>query len=357
MIFRSRSEQPRQAHGVRPEEVLLQITLGFMVILGYLLSDEVSVQEPLRLHLRQTVGKNVRLDARLSQTRQERDRIKTEHAKLEGEHHRLQTEHERLDGEHGKLEGEHNKLKGEHDKLKEDVVRRLERAAREYQALMASPQARLIDERDRALRAAQRIALLNAWLKLRPERPLFRLVTILDHPDGPLTTMGADRLTSNPLFRGLRGEVDRLFRPATRPAAPAAGLDEEITSCALLCVAAAGLKPPDATTDVPDWVKRTENWKALRFFDGQADAKAGVVSEEDLRVLIGEIRTDFLGQKERIARIQFQAVTTIAEAMTVREAAAGRSANVREVLAELLDELDKEIHLLASVRARLESAR
>jgi len=302
MIFRSRAERVGRLRGVTPEEVLLQITLGFMVVLGYLLSDVIEEQAPLRTRLSL-------VDARLAKVEQERTI------------------------------------------LREILRPKLERVEEQYRKWQTSPKAKLARERAQAVLAAQEMQLLNSWMKLKAGLPLFRLVGFFEL--GLLETIPADELTDDARFVALRNEVNRLFRgeaPAEDQKDP---LDREIEDLARRCAETIGLQLPRGPYDPTSLIDDARQREAVRI----ADVQPNVVSWDNYRAIVDEIRTDFAGEKDKVAGIQLDAVKKIGEHMLLEQAAAGRSSSAREVLREVLDQFEAEIGLLEEVRNKLESAR
>ena len=272
---------PRRV-SVKPEEVLLQITLGFMVVLGYLLSDEVAVRG--------------------------------------------------------------------------DLDRRLERAESVYADVRSASKDDLVDEATKARNAEERALLLNAWLRVRTKRLLYRRVEVFDESE-LLAALPADKPASEPLFRQFRDEVDRLFRPRGKTEEQQNALAEEITACAIESIKLAGYRSPPPNIPVPQWVEGTRAKVALEALDSYAQAGRKVVSPENVRFLISEIHTDFEGQRRRVGRIQLDLVIRLAEARLAQGVLQGASGEVRDILAQLLNELDEEIRLLPEVRSQLASPR
>jgi len=302
MIFRSRAERVGRLSGVTPEEVLLQITLGFMVVLGYLLSDVIEEQAPLRARL-------LMVDTRLAKVEQERTI------------------------------------------LREILQPKLEQVERQYRKWRTSPRAKLARERAQAVLAAQEMQLLNSWMRVKADLPLFRLVAFFEL--GLLETIPADKLTDDARFVALRGEVNRLFRgeaPAKDQKGP---LDKEIEDLARRCAETVGLQLPQGPYDPTKLIEDAQQRQAVRI----ADVQPNVVSWDNYRSLVEEIRTDFAGEKDKVAGIQLDAVKKIGEHMLLKRTAAGRSSSAREVLREVLDEFEDKIGLLEEVRNKLESAR
>jgi hypothetical protein len=283
MIVARESRDAAQGGPVGPEEVLLQITLGFMVVLGYLLSDEV--------------------------------------------------------GGRG------------------DLGQRLERAEAIYAELQSASKNELVEQVTQARNAEERALLLNAWLRTRAERLLYRRVEVFDESGGMLAALPADKPASDPSFRQLRDEVDRLFRPGRQVEERQNALAEEITVCTLKSIELAGYRSPPSGVPVPQWVAGTKAWVALDALDRHAQAARKVVSPENLRFLISQIHTDFEGQRRKVGRIQLALVMRLAEARLAQGVLQGASGEVREVLVQLLNELDEEVRMLPEVRSQLASPR
>jgi hypothetical protein len=302
MIFRSRAERVGRLSGVTPEEVLLQITLGFMVVLGYLLSDVIEEQAPLRARL-------LMVDTRLAKVEQERD------------------------------------------VMREILLPKLKRVKEQYRSWRESPKAKLARERAQAIRGKQESDLHLSWMREKREVPLFRLVAFFEL--GLMETIPADKLTGDSRFVELRGEVNRLFRGEASAQDANSPLGREIGDLARRCAARVGLELPPGPYDPTKLIDDEEAREAVR----NADVQPNVVSWETYQALVDEIRTDFAGARDKVAGIQLDAVKKIGEYMLLKRTAAGRSPSAREVLREVLDEFEAEIGLLEEVRNKLESAR
>lgn len=268
---------------ITPEEVLLQVSLAFTIILGFLLSDESAL----------TIA----------------------------------------------------------------IGRRLRRAEAVYGELLGSSKDDLVRETDRAIGLADRMRLLNAWLKVRDVHPLFLRVQEFGGPGGLMRHMSPRDLLSNADFMDMRDAIDVFFGGTASSDEPADELADEIARCVVASVAEAGFGMPDWTDEAPLWLRRAQSRQALELLDGHGRAREGVALSENLQFLAEEIQADFVALRGRAARVQLRAVVSISTARMAREITPGVSSDVERALAGLLDELDAHLKLLPEVRQQLESAR
>jgi len=266
---------------VRPEEVLLQIALGFTVVLGFLLSNEVTQQTA--------------------------------------------------------------------------IEQRLERAEAVYEDLVGSSRDELIREVDAAVAREERMNLINAWLRVRGERLLFRRVALFEEPNGPIERLTASELLADRMFTELRDEVARVYRPEAGPAGARDVLAEEITECAVRSLEVAGYRPPSLGQMPTEWLRDIRTRQALALLVEHARVQRREAHPSNVSHLISEIRTDFQAQRRKAARVQLRLVTKVAEVKLVERTRIGGSIRVRDVLNQVVSEIDQVIRLLPEVRAQLAS--
>jgi len=284
-MFREKTNNGRGPRGevITPEEVLLQVSLAFTIILGFLLSDESAFSIA--------------------------------------------------------------------------IGRRLQRAEAVYGELLGSSKDDLVRETDRAIGLADRMRLLNAWLKVRGAHGLFLRVQEFGGPGDLMKHMSARDLLSNADFIYMRDRIDVLFGKTASSDEPTGDLAGEIARCIVMSVAEAGFDMPDWKDEVPLWLQGTQSRQALELLDGHGRARAGVTSSENLQFLAEEIQSDFVALRRGAARVQLKAVMSISTARIAREVTPGVSSDVERALAGLLDELDVDLKLLPEVRQQLESGR
>jgi len=284
-MFRGQTNSGRRPRGesITPEEVLLQVSLAFTIILGFLLSDESAFSSA--------------------------------------------------------------------------IGQRLRRAEAVYVELVGSSKVVIIREADRAIGMADRMRLLNAWLKVRAEHPLFLRVQQFGGPGGLMKHMSPRDLLSNADFIYMRDRVDMFFGGTASSDEPADELADEIARCVVKSVAEAGFDMPDWKDEVPLWLRNAQSRKAMELLDNHGRTQAGVASRENLQFLAEEIQSDFVALRRGAARVQLKAVMSMSTARMSQKIAPGVSSDIERALAGLLDELDADLKLLPEVRQQLELAR
>jgi len=323
MIFGSRAERVGRLSGISPEEVLLQITLGFMIVLGYLLSNEIEMQAPLRKKLQEVERSNVALEARLADV--DRERLA---------------------------------LKAKHGFLKKDVQLRLKDVEKLLKEVMRTPQGQLAMEKLQALVQVQKAVLSNSWTRVKGEHKLFESVHVLE--SGLLTDLPADRLRQNKQFRNLSEEVSRAYLAGPGGSDSPAALEAEAKRLSRLCAEAKGLKVPtqyEGYYDLASAIGDKQLAEAFAFGDDYLRIESRTVTAGNYYALKKEIRADLVSEKGKVAGLQFRAVRKIAEAMAEGYVAEGKSVDVRQIWLSVIKQMKKELNLLSGVFRELESVR
>ena len=283
-MFQTRkTDQSDDASGVNPEEVLLQVTLAFTIVLGFLLSDQNTF--------------NTSLGQRLAQA--------------------------------------------------EQVYGELQEASKDS----------LVEQADLAAENAERMRLLNAWLEIRSQHPLFRQVQTLAETEDLWALMSYQQLLSDVTFVAMRDEIDHLYGEAQQSDEPAATLAQEIASLAGKSIVEAGYRVPQRAGELPSWLAGANSIKAMSFLARHGRVQAHIASWDNIRFLIDEIQSDFSALRRRAARVQLRAVMKIAEGKVTQAPDPGVSSDAKRALTDLLNEFDTVPKLLPEVRQQLEFAR
>jgi len=278
-MFHLHNKRRENDMGVSPEEVLLQVTLAFTVVLGFLLSDENTF--------------NASLNQRLTQAEQV------------------------------------------------------------YSQLQNESKITLVEQADAAVEYAEQLKLLNAWLEIRANHPIFLRVQSLEDSNGPLKTLSSKQLISHSMFLQLRNNITFLFRDAQYSDEPADNLAEEIATLTEKCVAKADYKIPEYPDDIPEWLNNTKTFKAMNFLERHSKNQTGIAQWKNIQFLIDEIHDDFFALRRRIARFQLRMVMEIAEEKAMQVSNTGISSDANQSLTIILDELDQSLTLLPEVRKQL----
>jgi hypothetical protein len=278
-----KTKRSNESGKVTPEEVLLQVTLAFTVILGFLLSDENAF--------------NATLGHKLTQAEQV------------------------------------------------------------YGELRTTGKDALVEQADLAAENAERMRLLNAWITIRSQHPLFCQIQILEQENGPLALLSSTQLLSDKAFLAMRDDTNRLFGHGQPSDEPGDNLAQTIALLTGRSVEEAGYHVPQSPGELPGWLNNSEPIKAMGFLERHARVRARIASWENVRFLLDEIHGDFDALRRRAARVQLRAVRKIAESKAAQGPNAGVSADPNRSLVDLLDELDADLKLLPEVRQELQSAR
>ena len=330
MIFRSRAERVGRLSGISPEEVLLQITLGFMVVLGYLLSNEIEAKALLR-------KEQEKVEQRLEKVEQRNVTLKRSLVDAKSEHLALAKKH---------------------GFLKKNVQLKLKDVAELYRKLMRTPQGKLAEEMQRALVRDQKAELRLSWAEVKHVHKLFKSVQVLE--SGLLDDLPADELRKNEQFRNMSKEVSSTYLTGPGGSDSPAALEAKVKRLAELCAEEEGLKVPQQYEGHYDYASAIGDEGLVKAFlsgDDHLRIKSRIVTGRNYYDLKKEIRADLVSEEGKIAGLQFRAVRKIAEDMAEGYVAEEKSVNVRQIWLSVIEQMRKELNLLSGVFRELESVR
>lgn len=194
----------------------------------------------------------------------------------------------------------------------------------------------------RALKKAQRLELLNAWLKLRAERPLYqRLQQVRDVDVIPLAEESGYFPTGQ-VFSELGAEIRRVFLHAETRDGVA---DAEVKHLLKLTWEKAGFQAPADESKLQAAAMHALAQDLL--FDPQ------LPSDDNLNHVADQIRKDLMDERRWVGTIQRQLAERIAEQRKALVFVTARQTDPRRALRELVDELHRALALLPEVEQYL----